>query len=109
MVHAHQWKGLALLGSISLAVSGWAVAASAATFPKDTVITSYADNNGAEGDPQVVVLTKDGEPTGFATIDPNPGSDRAWLAPIALGPDGHLYLAIASQNGALLDLTDGGD
>jgi len=108
MVHVHKWKGFALLGTVALSVTGLAVTASAA-IPKDTVITSFADNNGAAGDPQIVLLTKDSDPTGFATVDPNPGGDRAWLAPLGIGPDGHLYLAIASQNGQLLDLTAGGD
>jgi len=95
---------------LAFSVVGWASTAPApvqAAFAKDTVITTYADNNGAAGDPQIVVLQKDMDPTGFATV--NPGDDRAWLAPIGFGPDGHLYLAQATNNGTLLDLTDGGD
>ncbi len=110
MVHDHKWKGLALFGTAALAVAGLALTASAAPIPKDTVITTYADNNASDQSaPQVVMLTKDSDPTGLAYVDPNPGGDRAWLAPIGFGPDGHLYLAIASQNGTLLDLTAGGD
>jgi hypothetical protein len=107
MVHTHKWKGFALIGTVALAVTGLALTAVAASFPKDTVITSYADNNGPAGDPQIVVLKKDGDPAGFATVDP--GSDRAWLAPIAFGPDGHLYLALATNKGTLMDVSDGGD
>jgi len=107
MVHSHKWKGHAFFSTVALAVAGLAVTASAAPIPKDTVVTSYADNNGPAGDPQVVILEKDSDPTPFATVDP--GADRAWLAPIGFGPDGHLYLAQATNNGTLLDLTDGGD
>jgi hypothetical protein len=107
MVHTHKWKGLALSGAVALAVAGLALTASAATFPKDTVFTTYADNNGNAGDPQIVMLQKDKDPVGFATVDP--GTDRAWIAPIAFGPDGHLYLAMATKNGTLLDITNGGD
>jgi len=109
MVHNHKWKGFALFGTIALAVTGLALTASAA-IPKDTVVTTYADNNATDQTlPQVITLNKDADPTGFAFVNPNPGGDRAWLAPIGFGPDGHLYLAIASQNGQLLDLTEGGD
>src|SRR2546426_3584119 len=107
MVYNHKWKGLALFGTVALAVTGLALTASAAPIPKDTVVTTYADNNGPAGDPQIVLLTKDGDPTGFATVDP--GTDRAFICPIAFGPDGHLYLAMATGNGTLLDITDGGD
>jgi hypothetical protein len=109
MVHTHKWKELALSGTVALGVSGLALVASAAPIPKDTVITSYADDNGPEGDPQIVLLTKDGDPTGFAHVDT--ADDRKWIAPIGFGPDGHLYLAEATNNGTLLDLTatDGGD
>ena len=110
MVHDHKVKGLALFGTVALAVTGLALTATAAPIPKDTVVTTYADNNATDQTlPQVITLTKDSDPTGFAFVNPNPGSDRAWLAPIGFGPDGHLYLAIASQNGTLLDVTDGGD
>src|SRR5436190_15839370 len=109
MVHNHKWKGFALCGTAALAVAGLAVTASAA-IPKDTVVTTYADNNATDQTlPQIITLNKDADPTGFAFINPNPGGDRAWLAPIGFGPDGHLYLAIASQKGTLLDLTEGGD
>src|SRR6266508_3141208 len=47
MVHNERWKGLAFLITVALAVAGLAVTASAAPIPKDTVVTSYADNNGA--------------------------------------------------------------
>lgn len=107
MVQTHKMKGFALFGTVALAVTGLALAANAAPFPKDTVVTSYADNNGNAGDPQIVMLTKGADPTGYATVDP--GSDRAWLAPIAFGPDGHLYLVMATKNGTLLDISAGGD
>lgn len=107
MVHDQKWKGLALFGIVALAVAGLAPTAFAAPIPKDTVITSYADNNGAEGDPQIVVLHKGGDPTGFASV--KPGDDRAWLAPLGISPDGHLYLAQATNKGTLLDITPGGD
>jgi hypothetical protein len=110
MVHDHKLKGFALFGTVAIAVTGLALTASAAPIPKDTVVTTYADNNASDQTlPQIITLNKDSDPTGFAFIDPNPGSDRAWLAPIGFGPDAHLYLAIASQNGQLLDLTQGGD
>jgi hypothetical protein len=110
MVHNHKVKGFTLFGTVALAVTGLALTATAAPIPKDTVFSTYADNNASDPTaPQVVMLTKDSDPTGFAFVDPNPGGDRAWLAPIGFGPDGHLYLAIASQNGTLLDLTSGGD
>jgi hypothetical protein len=110
MVHDHKWKGFALFGTVALAVAGLTLTASAAPLPKDTIITTFADNNASDQTaPQVVVLTKDGDPTDFAFVNPNPGNDRGWLAPIGIGPDGHVYLAIASQNGQLLDLTAGGD
>ena len=107
MVLNHKWKGLALFGTVALAVTGLALTASAAPIPKDTVLTTYADNNGPAGDPQIVMLQKDMDPVAFATVDP--GTDRAWLAPLAFGPDGHLYLAMATNKGTLLDLTAGGD
>jgi len=111
MVHDHKMKGFALFGTVALGVAGLALTASAAPtapIPKDTVITSYADNNATDQTaPQVVMLTKDSDPTGFAFV--NPGTDRAWLAPLGFGPDGHLYLAMATQNGTLVDVTAGGD
>jgi len=107
MVHNHKWKGVALFGTAALAVTGLALTAAAAPIPKDTVVTSYADNNGNPGDPQIVLLKKDSDPTGFASVDP--GTDRAWIAPIGFGPDSHLYVAMATKNGTLLDVTAGGD
>jgi len=110
MVHSQRWKGLAFFSTVALAVAGLAVTASGAPIPKDTVVTTYADNNASDQTlPQVIILNKDDDPTGFAFVDPNPGGDRAWLAPVGFSPDGHLYLAQASKNGILLDLTDGGD
>jgi hypothetical protein len=107
MVLKHKWKGFALFGTVALAVPGLALTASAVTFPKDTVVTTYADNNGTAGDPQIVMLKKDSDPTGIATVDP--GTDRAWIAPVAFSPAGHLYVAMATKNGTLLDVTAGGD
>jgi hypothetical protein len=104
MAHTHKWKGFALFGTVALAGAGLALTASAAPIPKDTVFTTYADTNGG---PNIMMLQKDKDPVVFATVDP--GTDRAWLAPLAFGPDGHLYLAMATKNGTLLDITDGGD
>jgi hypothetical protein len=103
MVHNHKWKGFALFGTTALAVAGLALPASAA-FTKDTVFTSYADTHGG---PKVVMVDKDKGAVDFATVDP--GTDRAWLAPLGFSPDGRLYLAMATQNGTLIDVTDGGD
>jgi len=108
MLLTHKRKGLVLFGTTAVAVAGLAVVASAAPIPKDTVITTHADNNSGDPDAsQIILLNKDGDPTGFAHVDP--GTDRVWLAPIGIGPDGHLYLAMATGNGSLLDVSEGGD
>jgi hypothetical protein len=92
---------------LALCIAGWALAAPAplhAAIAKDTVFTTYADTNGG---PKIVMLQKDKDPVEFATVDP--GTDRGWLAPLAFSPDGRLYLALATNKGTLLDVTDGGD
>jgi hypothetical protein len=102
----HKWKGFVLFGTLGLAVAGWAITPAPvhAAIAKDTVFTTYADTNGG---PKIIMLQKDKDPVDFATVDP--GTDRAWIAPLAFGPDGHLYVAMATKNGTLLDVTDGGD
>jgi len=103
MVHDRKWKGFALCGTVALAVVGLALTASA-DIKSGTVFSTHADGNGG---PSIMMLEKDKDPVEFATVDP--GTDRVWLAPLGLGPDKHLYLALATKNGTLLDVTDGGD
>jgi len=103
MVHDHKWKGFALLGTAALAVAGLALTASA-DIKSGTVFATHADGNGG---PSIMMLEKDKDPVEFATVDP--GTDRVWLAPVGLSPDKHLYLALATKNGTLVDVTDGGD
>jgi hypothetical protein len=91
---------------LALSVAGWAFTAAApvhAAIAKDTVITSYADNTA----PKILALQKDQDPAEYATVDP--GTDGQWLAPIAFGPNGHLYLGSKANQGSLWDITDGGD
>jgi hypothetical protein len=104
MVVKHNWKAFTLCGTVALAVAGLAPLASAQQpIPKDTVLTTYADNTG----PVILMLHKDKDPVAFGTIDP--GDDGQWVAPLGFAPNGHLYVASRGKQGSLWDITPGGD
>jgi hypothetical protein len=104
----HKWKGIALFGTLGLAVAGWALTPAplhAAAIPSGTVFTTYADNSGIAG--AILMLEKDKDPVQFGMLDP--GTEGNWVAPIGFSPDGHLYLGSKAGNGSIYDVTAGGD
>lgn len=106
----NRWKVSAFVGLTTLAVAIPAMrtlgqATNTNPIPKDTVFSTDAQNTDR---PVVWKLEKGKDPVEFARVDPHDDSGP-WLAPLAFGPNGHLYLVSKGANGTLLDVTTGGD
>jgi glucose/arabinose dehydrogenase len=113
MVLTHKSMGLVLIGSVAIALAGLAVQrlADAQTpnpIPKDTVFATDAQNTSGTG--FVVWRLEAGkDPEVWAKVDPHDDDGQPWLAPLAFGPNGHLYLMSKGNSGTLLDVTKKGD
>jgi hypothetical protein len=113
MVLTQKSKGLVVLGSVAVAVAGLALTrpgeAQTPPIPKDTIFATDAQNTSGSGF-VVWKLEKGKDPEIWATVNPHDDPDvQPWLAPLAFGPNGHLYLMSKGNSGTLLDVTRKGD